>query len=207
MSKQLFIIVLVWLVPSLAWSAAPPNEIRYSYIEGYIGGGEVEVFGEDIDAVEYGISGSVAVHPNIALFAAIGGGKLETKEVCDQFNLDCPDLDVKQFAIGINPHFPLGDTVDIVIPVAYQWVELDASGYESEDDSGYSIGLGLRALLTPAFELGVGVQHVDVGGEDGDTQTVGGSIRWHITELFSLAAGIEAGSDSREALLGARFTF
>ncbi len=106
--------------------------------------------------------------------------------------------------MGIVPHFPLGNNVDLVIPVAYEWVELD-DGFYTIDDSGYSVGLGIRALLTPSLELSVGAHHIDIG--DGDDQSVSGSIRWHIVELFSLSLGVAASSDVSSVTLGGRFTF
>ena len=133
------------------------------------------------------------------MFGTLAAGEIQTSDVCF-----CTDIDTVGISLGIAPHFPLGNKVDVVIPIAYEYVELD-DGFITIDDSGYSIGLGLRALLNPSWELSAGITHVDIG--DSDEQTVGAAIRWHIVSLFSLSLGAQASSDVSAVTLGGRFSF
>jgi hypothetical protein len=192
---------LALLISSISMAAPPPDKLRYNYVNLGASGGEIDTGTSlgDVDFTQGSISGSWGVHENVALFGGISGGEIETSDVCF-----CTDIDTAGVSLGVVPHFPLGNNIDILIPVAYEWAELD-DGFDTIDDSGYSIGLGIRALLTPAWELSVGVIHVDIGDED--DQSVAGSVRWHIVELFSLSFGAQASSDVTAVTLGGRFTF
>jgi hypothetical protein len=197
MRRLTFAIIVA--VPTISFAAPPPDNLRYSYVDLTVSGGEIEVLNIDIDTTQASVSGSWGVSNNIALFAGFSGGEVQTSEVCF-----CTDIDTAGATLGINPHFEVANNVDIVIPVAFQWVELD-DGFDKIDETGYSIGLGLRALVSPSWELGVGVTHVDI--DDEDEQTVSGSVRWHIVELFSLAVGAGISSDAKSVGLNGRFTF
>ena len=68
-----------------------------------------------------------------------------------------------------------------------------------------SIGIGIRALVNPSWELAAGITHVDVF--DDDDQTFSGSARWHITKLYSMSLGVGVSDDVTSATLDARFSF
>jgi hypothetical protein len=178
--------------------AAGPNELRYSFVDIGLAGGEVEVIDEDLDFGAAGVTGSSGVHPNIALFGRLG------VTVVDTSSSFFDDVETSELSLGINPHFALSDSVHIVIPIAFEWAEVD-DGFFTDDDTGYSIGVGVRALLNPSLELAGGVQHVDIFGSD--DQSISGSIRWHISRLFSLSAGAAASDDVTAVNIGARFSF
>ena len=182
------------LVPAVGFAAPPPSEIRYDFLDLGLTFGEVDSDGSDVDFSGIGMAGSWGFHDNFALFASLGAGEI------DAFG----DIDTTEFSIGINPHFAIAENLDIVIPVALEWADFDAGPF-SDDDTGYSIGVGVRWLINPAWEFGAGVRHVDIF--DGDEQTVGANIRWHMSRLFSLGLGGDFGDDSSAVLLDARFSF
>jgi hypothetical protein len=200
MNLRATFILISFLMPCLSFAAPPPDEIRYSFVSIGLTGGEIDAgLTQDVDFSQASVTGSWGVHPNIALFGGIAGGEIQTSDL-GPFT----DIDTAAVSLGLVPHFPLGSKVDILIPVAYEWVELD-DGFTTIDDSGYSIGIGIRALVSPSWELAVGITHVDIG--DDDDQTVGGSVRWHIVKLFSLSLGARASGDVSAVTLGGRFTF
>ena len=113
-------------------------------------------------------------------------------------------MDTTDLALGINPHFAITDSLDIVIPVAIEFSDFDA-GFFSDNDTGYSIGVGVRWLINPAWELGGRFQHTEIF--DDDEQTFDADVRWHLTNLFSLALGGSFGDDTTAVLLSGRFSF
>ena len=199
---KLWVIVIAYvMLPAVTLAAPPPNEIRYTYVGGAGVAGEIDLGGGvDVDQTLGSIGGLVGVHDNIALGGSVSAGTVDTSSL-GPFT----DIDTSSVSLGAIVHFPLSSTIDLVIPVFYEWVELD-DGFVTIDDSGYSIGGGIRALVTPAIELGIGISYVDIGSDSGDT-SVGGSFRWHITDLVSLAIGAAASSDVTQGSLGIRFTF
>jgi hypothetical protein len=188
---------LLLLLPMAAF-AAPPDELRYNFIDIGLAAGEVESFGEDFDFGAAGVTGSWGVHKNFALFGRLGA------TVIDSGSNFVDDPEASEASLGINPHFALSKKVDLVIPLAVEWVDVDYGPF-SDDDVGYSIGLGIRALLSPSWELSVGVQHIDIFNDD--DQSIAGSVRWHIGDLFSLSLGATASEDATAVAFGGRFTF
>ena len=179
----------------LSAAAAGPDELRYDYLGVGVSFGEIDEVGGDVDFTGVAAAGSWGLHDNFALFAALGTGEIDT---------GFGDVDTTQLSVGINPHFPIANNVDIVIPVALEWADFDTA-FGSYDDVGYSIGIGIRALLSPSWEMGIGVQHVDIF--DGDDQNIAGNVRWHINDLFSVALGASYSDDASSVGFDVRFSF
>lgn len=182
------------LIPVVALAAEPPGELRYDYISLGLAFGEVDTVGDDVDFTTFAVGGSWGFHDNFALFGRLGAGEIET----------FGDIDTTQLSVGINSHFPITEKIDIVIPVALEWTDFDADGF-SDDDTGYSIGVGVRALLSPAWELSGGIQHIDIFSSS--DQSLYANVRWHLTDLFSMGLGGEFGDDVSAVLFDARFSF
>jgi len=197
MLKKNTVLAALLILPTLAGSAlaAGPDELRYDYIDLGLTFGSVDTAGDDPDFTSFDVGGSWGVHQNFALFAGLSVGEIDTT---------FGNIDTTALSLGINPHFALSDRIDLVIPVAIEFADIDA-GIASDDDTGYSIGIGIRALLSPSWELGVGVQHVDIF--DGDDQSIAGSVRWHLSSLFSLSLGATASDDASALVLNGRFSF
>ncbi len=192
--KYCFAVPVLALWPAMASAAAPPAEIRYDYLDLGLTFGEVDSVVRNVDFTNFDLSGSWGFHDNFALTVGMGLGEL------DVFN----DVSTRTLSIGITPHLALAENIDLVIPVALEWADAD-SGLFSDDDTGYSIGLGVRALLNPSLELTAGVQHVDIFG--GSDQSLVGELRWHLNHLFSLGLGGSFGDDASAVRFAARFSF
>lgn len=196
--RQLLLSTILLSLAAPAALAGGPDTLRYSYVDMALSAGEVDAFSSDVDFAAAGVLGSLAVHNNIALFGRVGTTVVDTS---DGF---FDDLETTELSLGINPHFALSRNVHLVFPIAFEWAEADDGVFE-DDDTGYSVGVGVRALLNRSWELSGGVQHVDIFG--GDDQSVTGSVRWHIAELFSLSLGATASDDAHSFSFGGRFSF
>ena len=192
--RTTLLVVASLLLPATALADQPPDELRYDFLDIGVNFGEIDSPGGDVDFSSIGIAGSWGFHENFALFAGLSTGEIDT----------AGDIDTTELAFGINPHFSVANNVDLIFPIAIRFVDLDA-GIVSDDDTGYSIGFGVRALLSPAWELGAVIQHVDIFG--GDEQSIAGNVRWHINHLFSAGLGLSASDDATSVLLDVRFSF
>ncbi len=177
-----------------AFAAEPPAEIRYDYLNLGLNFGEIDTAGDDVDFWGAAADGSWGFHRNIAMTASIGMGEIDA----------LGDIDTTELSVGLTPHFALTSNLDLVVPVSLVWVDYDASAF-SDDDTGYSIGVGVRWLINPAWELGGGITHLDIF--DTDDQSVNANVRWHLNDLLSLGLGAEFGDDVTAALFDVRFSF
>ena len=184
--------LVLW--PMSVMAADPPADIRYDYLDLGVSFGEVDSVINNVDFTSFDMNGSWGFHENFALTMGLGTGEIDV----------LGDIDTTQLSVGVTPHLALTDRIDLVIPVALEWADFD-SGPVSDDDTGYSIGLGIRALPNPSWELSAGVRHVAIFS--GSEQSVLGEARWHLNHLFSLALGASLGDDTTAVRFGARFSF
>ena len=180
---------LVLAVPVLA--DPPVDRIRYDFLDLGVLVGETD---SNVDFSAIGIAGSWGFHDNFALIAGLGAGEIDT----------AVSVDTTDAFIGLNPHFALTPKIDLVIPFKFLFSDVDG-GFLSDDDTGYSIGFGIRALPNPAWEFNVGLEHEDIFG--GDEQSLIGGVRWHTNHLFSLGFDLSVSDDAGSGLFTARFSF
>ncbi len=107
------------------------------------------------------------------------------------------------FRHALTPTVDFNATADIV------FAEIDAGGGASADDTGYSIGAGLRAMLAPQFELNGGAAYTDIADE-GELGFDLGAV-FSFTPQLALVGGISVGDDfgddGRLYNIGGRFMF
>ena len=120
-------------------------------------------------------------------------------------------IDTRDAGVGIALHFPIGRALDIYAPLQYRYLRTEVHG-SSDDQSGYLVGLGMRGMATEFVEYQVEAAHSDFGTVQGvslDDQSLNANLRWHVSELFSFAVGLEVTSETdRQALTGdIRFSF
>lgn len=95
------------------------------------------------------------------------------------------------FNVGLGYHHALNPTIDIVPSVSL----IDAttefqggfSGVPDEDDTGWSAGVALRALITPQIEFAGGVDYTDLYDDDSTSFEVEG----HFYPVDKLGLGLE----------------
>jgi hypothetical protein len=159
---------------------------KYTYIEGGYSRLDIDDFDGDGDI--FGAKGSVALTDMLHLVGSYEAGEVEDVDLVGAF-----------FGLGVN--IALNETVDFVAQagVAHQEIEF---GQFDEDDQGLGANAGVRAMLTPVFELNGGVRYVDVGDDD-ETSVFGGAV-YNFTDMFAGTAGVEIGDDATRYGIGVR---
>lgn len=177
----------------LAGSAAAAEGPRYTY--GEIGYSRIDFdnFSEDADV--FNAAGSFAVTDRVHLIAGYSNGSVDGSG----FNVD-----LESATIGAGLNFPLNSTVDLVADAAYAWAKVDTNNFGSEDDDGYALNVGLRAMLTPRFELNGGGTYVDIS--DDDTALYVGAV-FNFTDMFALSGNISVGDNATAYGVGLRLYF
>jgi opacity protein-like surface antigen len=149
----------------------------------------------DVDGDGFGIEGSFEISQSFFLTADYGIAEFEEGGV---------EVDVDTLSAGIGWHTPLSDQLDFVANLSYEYIELSALG-QSQDESGYGLGAGLRYQATDALEINGGIGYVDYG--DGDDTTLGVRALYGITDNIDVAVSGEWGDDSSAYGLSGRFYF
>ncbi len=184
------------LLPGLALAV---DELNYTYVEGLYMTGEVDRSGTDTDFNRIGGVVSYNLTENFAAVVSGMTGEVETSKT------GAPrDIDTRDLAAGLTAHFPLFEKVDLIAPVAIHHSKARA-GSKQQSDVGYSIAVGVRALLTEHIEAEGAIRHFHIDGE-GD-QSLIGSARFHFTEALSLALTGQLSDDVNSVGLAARFAF
>jgi Outer membrane protein beta-barrel domain len=167
---------------------------RYTY--GELGYQRVDIDNYSGDG-DFGFAGgSIGLNDRLYLFGSYSDG-----------SVDGPgnsDVDITTAAAGLGVHFPLNDTVDFVVDGAYVWSEVDSDFFNSQDEDGYAVRAGLRAMLTPKFELNGGASYVDV--TDDDTSAFVGAV-YNFTDVFAVTGGADIGDNATTYSVGLRLYF
>ena len=101
-------------------------------------------------------------------------------------------------------HFPLSGTIDFIVDASYVWTEVDANGFDAQDDDGYGMRAGLRAMLTPQFELNGGGTYVDV--VDDDTALYVGGV-YNFTDILAISGDVSVGDNATAYGVGMHLYF
>jgi opacity protein-like surface antigen len=186
-----------------AWAADGP---RYTFVgAGYI---HTEVdddgtLGDDPDGDGYRFGGSLAVTNIFHVFAGYSDSDLDV----DAFGFSI-DVDYSVLSVGGGLNYAVSDTVDLVGQLAYVDAELDVDipgfGSASEDESGYGIAAGARAMITEVFEVNGGISYVDLGDDSDDTAFHLGAV-YNFTPVIAGLVGLDFGDDVTEYGAGLRF--
>ena len=172
-------------------ATAAAEDFNYNFVQATYGQIDFDEFGLDGDG--FGIGGSVALSDSFHLFGAYTTADMDL------------GIDLNQIELGLGYNAPISETVDVVASLAYVSSELEAGGF-SVDDDGYGLGVGLRAMLTPSFEVDGGISYVDMG-DGGDDVGFGAGFLYHFTEQFSAGASAGWGDDVNTYSLNARMFF
>lgn len=202
-----------WLLVPLVCGGLAPAALaespRYSYFTAAWTNTEIdgEDLGSDPEGDGLSIGGSIAVTDMFHLFAEYDDSDLDVDGVPFGFDVD---VGYQTLVIGGGANFGVSDTVDIVAQLAYVDVELtvDVAGFGSgsEDESGYGLGAGVRAMVTDDFELNAGVNFVDLGDDADDTTFSLGAV-YNFTPVFAVQGGLSFSDDVSSYGVGVRLYF
>lgn len=156
MKKSLLALTLLAALP---FAASAADGISYNYAQG----GYVNLDGkDDVKADGWGLEGSIAVHPNVHLFA--GTNQLKDKDF---------DIGLQEWKIGAGYNTAISANTDFVARAAYQKLSTDDVNLGAglvvpgADLNGYSVEAGVRSALTPQFEGYAMAGYEKYGNSDG----------------------------------------
>ena len=165
----------------------------YSYIQASYQEIDVDLGGNiDADGDGYGVAGSVAINESWFVFAGYSSFDLESV------------VDLDQLQAGVGWHSPISDRTDWFVTGSYIDYEASARGFGSVSEDGIGIGIGIRSMINPNFELYGQATYEDVG--DGDT-TLEAGLWYTVTGNFALGAGLDVGDDITAYGVGFRLYF
>jgi hypothetical protein len=173
-------------------SATAAADINYNFIQGSYG--QIEVDDVDADGDGFGIEGSVALTDRFHLFGGYTTADMDF------------GVDLSQLEAGVGFNSPISETVDLIASLAYVSAEVDPPGPGSVDDSGYAVGLGLRAMMTPQLELNGGIEFVDLD-DSGDDTGFGAGFLYSFTDQFAAGLSGDWSDDFSSYQLNARMLF
>ena len=145
-------------------------EFNYNFVQATYG--QIDFDDINVDGDNIGFDVSLAITTEFHLFGGADFSDLD-------FNVDATSW---QAGIGYNT--AISPIVDIVARASFQSVDVD-TGFGSADDTGFGLGVGLRAELTPLFELGAGIEFVDLD-DSGDNTALSAEALFNITERVSV---------------------
>ena len=93
------------------------------------------------------------------------------------------------YSVGVGYRFPLNGNVDLVPNLSYISTDASASvgGFSSStSNTGYDVGVQLRAMVTDQFELDGSVDHASPGSS---TNSVGVGALYNFTPAFAVGVG------------------
>jgi hypothetical protein len=173
-------------------AAAAEQGPNYTFMEA--GYAHVELDNFDADGEALALEGSVALNDMFNLVGSYQDGTIE-----GDFNVD---VDVSTVELGGGMHFPINPNIDFVTQLTWVSTEVDVDGFGGVDDDGYGIGAGLRAMLSPKFELDGSVKYVDINNSD-DT-SFGAKAIYHFTDMFAMTGSVVSGEDTTTYGVGVR---
>ncbi|MEM9173172.1 MAG: hypothetical protein AAGA84_10745 [Pseudomonadota bacterium] len=176
-------------VPALA-----ERDLNYSYLEVRYQDAEVDIDGaEPIDGDGFVLGGSLAVADNLFLF--INRDELEFD--------DGVTLDTRVLGGGLM--FDIGPRVDVVFRAGLVDGEF-ADPLFIDDDDGYLVSAGIRALVTDTIELHGNMSRIDFDNfDEEDIATFG--AEFYISEHLSVGPAISLIEDTTSISVGARLYF
>jgi hypothetical protein len=191
-----------WIRPSgfvaaalfAAHAAAASEGPRYTYAEADYARVDFDNFSDDANV--FAANGSFGVTDMLYLVGGYAYGTIDTSG---------PDVDLQNFDAGLGLHLPLDSKVDFIAEVAYAWAKVHVQHFGSEDDDGAAFKAGIRAMLTPDFELNAGGTYVDISGNDSTAGYVGAV--YNFDPMFALTGTISVGDDATSYGIGLRFYF
>lgn len=194
--------------PLFAFAEGSEKSISYSYID--LGFQQAKVTdGEDIKADGPRIVGSFEVASNV--FVKVGYRSLETENLylIDSGTLYRGTLELSNLAVGIGGYYPIKENIHFVGELNVSRGEVKGKGgfswIEKESDTGWNVGLGIRAMATNWLELSTGLVHGEIYDES-ETGFVLGA-RAHFSKVFSLGLDFVKYSDEDQLGVSARFSF
>ncbi len=179
------------LLPAFAGA----GDMSYSYVEATVGQTEIDVGnGNQVDGDGFGIAGSLAVAPNVHLFADYTTADFDA------------NVDANTIRVGGGYNQGITESADLIVRLAYVQSEVQTP-FGDFDEDGFGVGVGVRGTLAESFELEGGIDYVDLGGDSSGDTSFSGAARYFFTPMFAVGVGIAIGDDVTTYGINARLNF
>lgn len=175
------------LMAALPFAASAADGVSYNFIEG----GYAATNTDAGDADGFGVTGSVAIHPNFHLFAGFSNQEIEDTNI---------DFDQSRFGVGYNHQ--IAPAADLVTRIAYE--KFDAGSGLNFD--GYSAEVGVRGALAPSFEGYAMAGYEDFEQSDSEFYgRVGAQVKFN--QNWGISGDVKFIDGDTQYLVGPRFTW
>ena len=167
---------------------------------------QIDIDDLDVDASGPALNGFFEVGANVFLTASYSTAKSEDFTI---FGLR-GGLKGTNITLGAGYHYALSSQVDLVPQLAVLDAKTEATGdfagvIEDEDDTGWTAGLGVRALLTPYFEVSGGATYVDIYDDSDTSYSV--EAFFYPMKRFGAGVGYSVADDTKSVMIGGRIVF
>lgn len=196
----------VWLLFAMPATGLAAGELSYNYVEASYVNVDIDDFDEDADG--FGVAASGQLGESVFVFAGYTDVETDSFDVDTGLGTARVKAEVQEIVAGLGYRMPLQSGTDLNATVAFVDAEIEASsgGFsDSEDDTGFGLGLGLRHLFTPQFEGGAGINYVDI--HDDSSTAFSLSALLHATEVLSFGTSYTFGDDADVWTVGGRLNF
>lgn len=188
MKKSLLGLSVALLFSGSAFANSPGWDlVELSYIK-------AEIDDTDFEPDGFGLSGSALLTENVFLTADY------TALSEDVFGID---LDLDSISAGVGYRYGISPTTDLYGTLTYEYADVSGAG-ESDSDNGYGVTVGVRSMLTDAFELGGSIAYIDID-EDDTIFTVEG--RYYFTDNFAAGVSYGVAEDADLYTVNLRYAF
>ena len=166
-------------------TSANAADFSYNYVEGAYESFDLD--GTDADVAR--LSGSYELTPKLNIIAEYATGDIDNPA-------GGSDLDFEETAIGLGYHTGIAPHTDVTANIKVVNQDLDFAG----DDTGYSVGVGVRHWLMDKVEVDANIDYIDVNDNDDTRLKVG--ARYYINEAISAGVGFSTSSEEVDVVSG-----
>lgn len=166
-------------------TSANAADFSYNYVEGAYESFDLD--GTDADVAR--LSGSYELTPKFNIIAEYATGDIDNPA-------GGSDLDFEETAIGLGYHTGIAPQTDVTANIKVVNQDLDFAG----DDTGYSVGVGVRHWLMDKVEVDANIDYIDVNDNDDTRLKVG--ARYYINEAISAGVGFSTSSEEVDVVSG-----
>jgi len=148
---------------------------KWDFVQATYATTEIDGAGE-LDLAGFGLSGSKLI--NESLFLAVSYQNISDTYMGSK-------LDFNTLMAGIGYRHALSTTTDVYGIASLVNADFDTS-FDDDDDTGYSLSVGVRSMLTNSFELSGSIAYVDVFDDD--------DVSFAINALYYFNANLSVGA-------------
>ena len=193
MKKSLLGLSVALLFSGAAFANSPSWDlVELNYVK-------AEIDDTDLEPDGFGLTGSVLVTENIFLMADYTALNESAFDI---------DVDLDTITAGVGYRYGISSTTDLYGTLSYEYAEASIEGLFAEDlsgsDNGYGVTVGVRSMLTDAFELGGSIAYIDID-EDDTIFTVEG--RYYFTDNFAAGVSYGVAEDADLYTVSLRYAF